>query len=213
MNKKNNNINIVIENNIFSKNKDNIKKPLKDNTVSKSANKGTEIIAPFQREPSFIADIRQAFSDKNMYGFKNRTEPPMYNPQGHPVYNHYYNTPYNATQEQDDEPVDEPVEQQPEQVEQQPEQVEQQPEQPEQVAEPNVIFDIDGAYVGPKNDPSKRSRHQETYNRIIDYINGAMYYTKGGIQRRIPKPQKNTIVKYSLQQYFPDIFPDYNGPV
>jgi hypothetical protein len=86
---KSSNINIVIENNLFSKNKESKKEyeepepeePLPEREPS------LQYIAPFTPEPSFMSEIRQAFSDKNMYGMRYNTQPPqMYNPQGQPTY-------------------------------------------------------------------------------------------------------------------------------
>lgn len=90
---KSQNISIIIENNLFSKNKECKKKeyeePADDEEGEGGRQPSLQYVAPFTPEPSFMSDIRQAFRDKNMYGFRYNTEPPqMYNPQGQPVYNH-----------------------------------------------------------------------------------------------------------------------------
>lgn len=194
--KKNQNINIVIENNIFSKNKESKKKDYPEPPPDNNAGGGAslEYSAPFQPEPSFIADIRQAFSDKNMYALRHNTEPPepMYNTQGHPVYNHYYNTPpHQATQEEDDTEELPQLEQQEEDTT-----LTQAP-----TPTPQIIYDVDGVYKGP-NDPATREKFRIAYRKALRWIN-----TREGT-----KPQRRTIEKFSLQRYFPDLYPDYNPP-
>ena len=85
---KSSNINIVIENNLFSKNKDFKKEDSYDEEQGQQERQPSlQYVAPFTPEPSFMSDIRQAYSDKNMYGMRYNTEPPpiMYNPQGQPA--------------------------------------------------------------------------------------------------------------------------------
>lgn len=89
-------VNITIENNLFAKNrfpkeeeKEEDKPPVPPVQMIHGA------LTQPTYEPSFISDIRQAMSERNMYGMRNNTEPPMVfnNPAGQPMYNIHPSTP------------------------------------------------------------------------------------------------------------------------
>ena len=216
MPKKNQNINIVIENNLFSKNKETDKKedvyknkPTPDNS-HKNNTSSLSYTAPFVPEPSFMKDIRQAYMGKNMYGLNNNITPPapMYNPSGQPIFNHYYNSagPSNlqGEEEPDEEPDEEPEEEDP---------IIEDPiiNDPNAAAAsgattvPQYVYDAYGKYVGP-NDPISMKKHENKYNKLLKFI---MNNGKDSRGKKISKPQRKTIERYSLQQYFPDLYPNY----
>lgn len=172
---KDNNINIVIENNIFSKNKDTKKKEEEpvDDEEGGGRQPSLEYVAQFTPEPSFMSDIRQAFRDKNMYGFRYNTEPPqMYNPQGQPVYNHYFNTQtpqpqYEYEEEEEEEEEAATAAAAPQQVQK--------------------LFDENGNYLLPANTNEEKKQKAALTKRRNEYIMG------------IKKPRRQTAIKFGVE--------------
>ena len=193
---KSSNISIIIENNLFSKNKEGKKEDVDTNKKPEQTTRQSSLqyVAPFTPEPSFMSEIRQAFSDKNMYGMRYNTQPPpqMYNPQGQP--NHVFGNNNSASQqeevdEQDIEGLQILEEQQPQEGEIQ------------QAVQPEVIFSIEGKYLGNKNNPVERNRREKRYKVLLNNINNG----------NGKNPHRKTIIQYSLQQYYPDMFPDFEA--
>lgn len=200
--KKKSNINIVIENNIFSKNKtpkdDDKKKIEKSKKNTESGN--ISYHAPFQPEPSFISDIRQAFNDKNMYGFRHNLSP-MYNPQGQPQISNYGFPPnYIQNQEYDSDDSDVEVfhnqppqeQEQPQEIQQvQPHDIQQDPQAIHQETQsPTKIFDEDGNYLLPANTNASKKQKRIHQLQRDKYMLGYV------------KPHKKTIIKYGLSHQF-----------
>ena len=115
-------INITIENNLFSKNKNNNDKPLKESKKSNQNGNGPVIMQP--PEPYFMREIRDANSRRNMYGLSYNTVPQpvnnnlsFYNPYGELVDNPRP-VHYQPQQQQEEEQQEEEEEQQEEEDEQ-----------------------------------------------------------------------------------------------
>ena len=181
---KSSSINIVIENNLFSKNKECKKKECGEPVDDKKGGRkqpSLQYVAPFAPEPSFMSDIRQAFNDKNMYGSRYNSQPPqMYNPQGQPTFNTYYGA--NSKQQEDYEDYDE------EDEEVEPEEVE--PEEVESEEQPQRIFDENGKYLLPSNTPAEKRRRRVLTKQRANHMSGSR------------KPQQRTIIKFGLGSYF-----------
>lgn len=70
---------------------------------------------------------------------------------------------------------------------------------------PEVLFNQGEDYIGANQDREfvkKRIQQLERYKKYINGMRGKNY----------PKPNKTSIIQYGLQQYFPDMFPDYTPP-
>ncbi len=189
---KSSSINIVIENNLFSKNKECKKKECEEPVDDKKGGRkqpSLQYVAPFAPEPSFMSDIRQAFNDKNMYGSRYNSQPPqMYNPQGQPTFNTYYGDHSKQFQQQEDYEDDEDDEEvEPEEVE--PEEIESEEVEPEEQPQQR-IFDENGKYLLPSNTPAEKKRRRELIKQRANHMSGSK------------KPQRRTIIKFGLGSYF-----------
>lgn len=189
-------INIVIENNIFSKNKD------KDGNPKGKDATPNNFIPPSIRQPQTMPDIdtlvspfvdkmRADMMAKNFYGRRFNE----FNPYDiHPNQGYFNNNVYPEQYEEDDEEDEEQneiIQPEEEEVQQQEEgEIEEEAAQAP-VAQPKVFFDENGKYLLPRTTPEQRK-----------VFNHHKYRRKLYTDRRII-PQPKTIRAYGLQEYYP----------
>jgi hypothetical protein len=70
----------------------------------------------------------------------------------------------------------------------------------------DIYFDNMGNYIGKNKDTNIIKNRTTQLNKYKNYINGIK--KKDGTS--YPKPNKLSIVKYGLEQYFPDDYPSYS---
>ena len=178
------NINIVIENNIFSKNKECCEcKDNNNSNINKSL--GSKQIHEREYNNSLSPEVNAYYilqSQKRLQDFAT----PIYN-QPHNIYQNPYTIPTSVQQ-----PVQQPVQQ----YNSDDEVID--PDQPPiRNTQIEPLFSFNSVYLG---DPAQQIQHERRYRSLFKYIE----HNIG------PKPQRRTIIRYGLQQYFPDIFPDYD---
>ena len=189
----------MIENNIFSKNKDKNGKSKDDVEGSKSINTPNNFIPPSIRQPQtmpdmdtlvspFVEKIRADMMAKNFYSMRFNE----FNPYANLNTNGFHNNHQSNYFEDDDE--DEVIQQGGEEIQQQEgEEIQQEEEEGQiQIQPQEILFDKNGKYL--KRTRTQRGRpiaQFEKANRIRDRLLEAS-----------ERPSDFNIVKYGLQDFF-----------
>lgn len=217
------NINITIENNLFSKNKSGQNK--KRSPVGKRKGHGggasglvESVRNPYEPEPSFLSEIKTAMNERNFYGMKFNPRPSIMPP----MYNNWYDTHSRSLQieemDDDDERLPIPPRDMIEYEE---------VDEDDEIQEAEELKNVQEYGIPPSPSPAAQvlpqlpstpapvpSQATAVFDQDGKYIGGEKESSEGKKRYRyhmnqrnkytngFVKPQKKNIIRYGLQKYF-----------